>query len=217
MASKSPVFETPPYERQLDASWDAALSEGSRFFEERSAVQDALRRITGRLEQLGIPYAISGGMALFRHGFRRFTEDLHILVTLEGLAAIPDNLEGLGYLPRFTGSKYLRDTQTGVRIEFLVTGDYPGDGKPRPVAFPDPTEVAVDLGGIRFLSLPTLVELILASGMTGGLHRMKALTDVVALIETLRMPRDFADQLNPFVRDKFLELWDGVQQAPREP
>jgi hypothetical protein len=35
-------------------------------------------------------------------------------------------VEGRGYLPPFAGSKNLRDTESGVRIEFLVAGDYPG-------------------------------------------------------------------------------------------
>ena len=36
------------YEKRLDDDWGQALSEGSRFFEEKSAVQDSLRRITKR-------------------------------------------------------------------------------------------------------------------------------------------------------------------------
>jgi hypothetical protein len=132
-----------PYEKRLasDARW--ALSEGSKFFEEKSAVQEALRKITERLNALGIPYAVAGGLALFRHGHRRFTEDVDILVTRQGLTAIHTHLEGPGYLPPFPKSKHLRDTDLGVKIEFLVTGDYPGDGKPKPVAFPDPLTVAI--------------------------------------------------------------------------
>jgi len=61
------------YENRLtnDARW--ALSEGSKFFEDKSAVQNALYKVTSRLNQLAIPYAVAGGMALFHHGFRRFT------------------------------------------------------------------------------------------------------------------------------------------------
>ena len=73
-----------------------------------------------------------------KHGFRRFTEDVDILVTRDGLKAIHAHLEGLGYVPPFTGSKNLRDTEHGVRIEFLIAGEFPGDGKPKPVAFPGP-------------------------------------------------------------------------------
>src|SRR5207247_2654039 len=70
--------EFATYEVRLDANRRWALSEGSRHFEENSSVFKALRRITARLEDLGISYAVVGGMALFRHGLRRFTEDVDI-------------------------------------------------------------------------------------------------------------------------------------------
>jgi hypothetical protein len=207
----------PIYEDLLnrDRSW--ALNQGSRYFEEKSAVQDALGRIARRLDNLGIPYAIAGGMALFQHGFRRFTEDVDILVSRDGLKAIHAHLEGLGYVPPFTGSKKLRDTEYGVRIEFLIAGEFPGDGKPKAVAFPEPELARVMIDGIHYLSLPKLVELKLASGMTGGIQRMKDLTDVVELIKTLSLSVEFADQLNPYVRDKYLELWQGIQDSPVGP
>jgi hypothetical protein len=207
----------PVYEDSLNRDWGWALSEGSRHFEERSAVQDALRRISQRLNDLGIPYAISGGMALYRHGFRRFTEGVDILVTRDSLKAIHAHLDGLGYVPPFKGSKNLRDTEHGVRIEFLIAGEFPGDGKPKAVAFPDPEQASVVIDGVHILSLPKLVELKLASGMTGGIHRMKDFTDAIALIETLKLPAEFADQLNPYVRDKYLELWQGIQDSPVGP
>ena len=142
------------------------MSEGSRHFEEDSAVFKTLHNITQRFKSLGIPYAVVGGMALFRHGVRRFTEDVDILVTKEDLKVIHEKLEGLGYLPPFEGSKQLRDTRFGVRIEFLTTGDYPGDGKKKPVSFPDPRNVSFEEDGISYIHLPMLVELKLASGMT---------------------------------------------------
>jgi hypothetical protein len=207
----------PIYEDLLSRDRRWAMSQGSRYFEEKSAVQDALGRIARRLDNLGIPYAIAGGMALFQHGFRRFTEDVDILVSRHGLKAIHAHLEGLGYVPPFTGSKNLRDTEYGVRIEFLIAGEFPGDGKPKAVAFPEPELARVMIDGIHYLSLPKLVELKLASGMTGGLHRLKDFADVIALIETLGLSAEFADQLNPYVRDKYLELWQGIQDSPVGP
>ena len=68
-----------------------------------------------------------------------------------------------------------------------------------------------------YLSFPKLVELKLASGMTGGIHRLKDFTDVVQLIESRRLPADFADQLNPYVRDKYQELWQGIRDSPVGP
>jgi hypothetical protein len=193
------------YEVRLSADPRWALSEGSRHFEERSAVQDTLRSITRRLNELGIPYAISGGMALFEHGLRRFTEDVDILVTPAGLNTIHDRLSGLGYLPQVKGGKNLRDTTTGVRIDFIITGAFPGDGKPKPVAFPDPAAAAFERDGIRYLKLPTLIELKLASGMTNP-ARLRDLSDVLELIRILKLGPDFAAGLDPFVREKFLDL-----------
>ncbi len=201
-----PTPGVPIYEELLNHDPRWALSEGSRHFEEDSAVFKALHNITSRLRALGIPYAVVGGMALFRHGLRRFTEDVDILVTKHDLNIIHEKLEGLGYLPPFPNSKHLRDTQTGVKIEFLTTGDYPGDGKPKPVSFPDPKQVNFDVEGISYINLPKLIELKLASGMTNP-GRLKDLSDVLELIKILNLSTEFADQLDPFVQGKFRELW----------
>ena len=196
----------PIYEDLLNRDPRWALNEGSRHFEEDSAVFKALHNIAQRLKTLGIPYAVVGGMALFRHGLRRFTEDVDILVTKDDLKIIHEKLEGLGYLPPFTNSKHLRDTQLGVKIEFLTTGDYPGDGKKKPVSFPDPRAVNFEADGISYINLQKLVELKLASGMTNP-GRLKDLSDVLELIKAIDLPIDFAKQLDPFVKDKFKELW----------
>jgi hypothetical protein len=202
------------YEQLLDRDPRWALREGSMHFEKESAVHKTLEAIAQRLDELGIAYAIAGGMALFFHGYRRFTEDVDILVTPEGLQEIHRELEGLGYLPPFTGSKNWRDSEYGVRIKFLVTGDYPGDGKPKPVAFPDPGGASVEIEGIHFLRLESLIELKLASGRTPG--RLRDLGDVQELIRILKLPAEFADGLNPFVSDLYHELWAQVQSAPPE-
>jgi hypothetical protein len=204
---------TAAYETHLNHDLQWALLEGSMFFEEKGGLHLTLQKITQRLRELKIPYAVAGGMAMFSHGFRRFTEDVDILVTREGLERIHRELEGLGYVPLFSGSKNLRDTDSGVRIEFLVTGDFPGDGKPKPVAFPDPEQVGVERDGIRWLSLPALVELKLASGMTAP-GRLKDLADVQELIRLLSLPANFAEQLQRFVREKYGELWQTVQTSP---
>jgi len=179
-------------------------------FDEKSAVYQSLKTIAKRLDELQIPYAVAGGMALFSFGFRRFTEDVDILVSPAGLREIHERLEGLGYVAPFTGSKQLRDTATGVRIEFLVAGQFPGDGKPKPIAFPDPAAVAVEIDGIKYLRLEKLIELKLASGMTNP-GRLKDLADVQELIRVLKLEKDFQTRLDPYVQPKFLELLSGVE------
>lgn len=185
------------------------------FFQGESEVQKSLRRITGRLKELGIDYAVVGGMALFLHGFRRFTEDVDILVTRDGLQKLHEALEGSGYRPPFPGSKNLRDTENGVRIEFLVAGEFPGDGKTKPVAFPEPKRVAAEREGILLLNLEALIELKLASGMTGT-GRLKDLADVQELVKLLNLPQDYAERLNPYVHDRYDELWRTAQPDPNQ-
>jgi len=188
----------------------AAIREAAKFFMKSDPVHHSLNEITRRLRELGIEYAVAGGMALVAHGYDRTTADVDILVTPQGLEAIHKSLDGLGYVPPFAGSKNLRDTDTGVRIEFIVAGQFPGDGKPKPVAFPEPGKVSTEIDGIRYVSLPTLIELKLASGMTNP-GRLRDLADVQELIRTLKLSDDFAASLNPYVREKFKELWTAVQ------
>ena len=97
----------------------------------------------------------------------------------------------------------------GVCIKFLVAGDYPGDGKPKPVAFPEPAAVSAIIEGVPCLRLAPLVELKLASGTVPG--RRKDLGDVQELIRLLQLPEDFARQLNPMVQALYLELWREIQ------
>jgi hypothetical protein len=198
-----------PYERQLDADMEWALEEGGKFFEGKSAVHQSLRKIAMRLDELGIPYSVVGGMALYLHGYRRFTDDVDILVTREARKEIQRRLSGLGYVPPFERSKNLRDTETGVKIEFLSAGEYPGDGKEKPVAFPNPNDVSVEREGIKVLKLESLVELKIASGISSP-DRRRDLGDVQELIKLLTLPREFGEKLHPFVRATFEQLWNEV-------
>lgn len=97
-----------------------------------------------------------------------------------------------------------------MKIEFLTTGEYPGDGKPKPVAFPDPATVGIEKEGLKVVGLATLIELKLASGMTNP-GRLRDLADVQELIRTLKLPENLAASLNPFVREEFLKLWYAVE------
>ena len=40
---------------------------------------------------------------------------------------------GRGYVEKFPGSRGLRDTEHNVAIDVLIAGDYPGDGRAKPV------------------------------------------------------------------------------------
>ena len=208
------------YNRRVDVFEDivrrggaAAIEEADRFLMGMGPVHQTLRGISRRLEDLGIPYAIVGGMAMVAHGYERTTIDVDILITREGLETARRSLEGLGYVPTFPASRSLRDTDTGVRIDFLVSGGYPGDGKPKPVVFPEPRQASVEIDGIRYVSLPRLIEMKLASGMTNP-GRLRDLADVQEIIRVLNLNAEYAQQLDPYVRDKYVELWSAIRTDP---
>ena len=73
--------------------------------------------------------------------------------------------------------------------------------------------MAIELDGRKYVPLTTLIEMKLASGMTNP-NRLKDLADVQEVVKALKLPIDFADRLNPYVRDKFRELWSPGDQNP---
>jgi len=190
----------------VDRRTDALLEEAEAYFMGEGGVRDAAAAIAERLAEAGIDYAIAGAIALGEHGFKRLTVDVDVLIRREGLDRFKAEWLGRGYLDVRPGGKAVRDTINNVKIDFLLTGDFPGDGKPKPVAFPDPREAAIAGDKYRVVSLPHLVEMKLASGMTAP-HRLQDLADVLRLIRAADLPRDFTTQIDPYVRDKFVELW----------
>ncbi|MEW6096319.1 MAG: nucleotidyl transferase AbiEii/AbiGii toxin family protein [bacterium] len=193
------------YESKLKSSFNFVLSEADQLYQGQGRLKKTYERLAKRLDKLDISYSLVGGYALILHGVRRFTEDIDLLISRDGLTKLHKELIGQGYIRAAPGSRNLRDVETGVQIEFVVTGEFPGDGKPKPVAFPDP-EAGVELhDGIKIINLKLLIELKLASGMTAK-ARLQDLADVQHLIQQHHLTSDFAKQLHPYVRKKFLEL-----------
>ncbi|HEV7374157.1 MAG TPA: nucleotidyl transferase AbiEii/AbiGii toxin family protein [Pyrinomonadaceae bacterium] len=176
-------------------------------------IQGTLAQVSSDLKRHGIDYMVIGAVALMAYGYPRFTEDIDLVLTKEGLEAFHRELIGLGYVPAFPGArKRLRATREGVSIEVILAGEYPGDGKPKPVSFPVPATSSTNIDGVQIVTLEKLFELKLASGMTAP-DRLKDLADVQELIKLRGLTADFAAALNPYVREKFLELCRAVEQA----
>ena len=199
--------------QQVIASPLTAYQEGLRFFMGEGILNDTLRRVTKDLENHQIDYSVIGAVALNQHGYRRFTEDINLLLTKEGLEKFRNELIGKGYRPAFEGAtKIFRTTQENVTVEVITSGEFPGDGKPKPVVFPNPSKYQTEIDGVKTLILEKLIELKLVSGMTAP-HRLKDLADVQELIKLKNLSAEFADKLNLFVREKFLELQTAVENA----
>lgn len=188
-------------------------AEGLRYFMGQGDLHGTLAQLSSDLKREGIDYMVIGAVALLAYGYPRFTEDINLVPTTEGLEAFHQNLIGVGYLPAFQGARRkFRSTRDGVSIEVLTSGEYPGDGKPKPVSFPVPAEASIEVEGVRIVTLEKLVELKLASGMTAP-DRLKDLADVQELIKLRRLTSEFAEQLDPYVREQFLNLLRAVEQA----
>jgi hypothetical protein len=201
---------SPHAEQKFWAGADAA----SRFFMGPSDVGSAMRKLAKLLEESNLPYAIIGAMALNEFGYQRMTADVDVLMKAKSLEAFKAQHLGRGYVEKFPGGRGLRDTENGVDIRVVLSGGFPGDGKPKAIAFPDP-KIAEQGRSVRLLPLATLIELKLASGMTAP-HRLKDLADVQELIRAAALPRPLGEKLHESVRAKYFELWDAVSQAPPE-
>jgi len=172
--------------------------------------QQALHKLVAILESENLPYAIIGGLALNAYGHRRATVDVDLVMREDDLQVFKAKYIGKGYAERVEGTGKLLDTELDVHVDVLSTGRYPGDDQPKPIAFPDPATTAQRDAGFALLPMPMFIELKLASGMVAP-HRGKDLADVQDLIRSANLPASTADDLHPYVRDKFVELWHLAQ------
>jgi hypothetical protein len=199
-------------------SWPArdlgeVLDQLGSFFMKTSPLHRAALAVSKHLDEEGIDHVIAGALCLGAHGVIRATEVVDLLITRDGLERFKAKWLGRGYVELRPGGKAVRDTVNNVKIDFLITGEFPGDGKPKPVSFPDPSAVAEAIEQLRVVSLPRFIELKLASGMTAA-HRLQDLADVLRLIEVRRLQRELATELDPYVRAKYDELWQAAQHPP---
>ncbi len=188
-----------------------SYAEGQRYFVGEGKLNNALVRLVADLKEQRIDYLVIGAIALMAYGYPRFTEDIDLILDSNGLDRFHHELVGLEYSPAFHGArKRLRSTRDGTPIEIIAAGEYPGDGKPKPVSFPNPSEASVEIDGVKFPTLEKLVELKLASGMTAP-DRLKDLADVQELIKIRGLSSDFAEKLDAYVREKYRELLEAVE------
>jgi hypothetical protein len=205
-------WRTPEEETRLEESVDYCW----RFFVGQADAQRACAKLVRILEAEGVPYAIIGALALNEYGHKRVTVDVDLVMRDEDLQAFKSRWLGRGYAERVPGTGKLLDTEFSVHVDVLSTGRFPGDDKPKPIAFPDPATAAVRGKPFAMLPVERWIELKLASGMVAA-HRLKDLADVQELIKSINLPRDFAERLDPWVRPTFVRLRQAVLDAEDDP
>jgi hypothetical protein len=175
------------------------LKEIGMFLQGNDDVHKSLKRLVKRLERSDIAYAVVGGMAVNAHHYRRTTGDLDFLLTEKGLEEFKKRFVTKYYLLKEGRTRRFIDRANKVEIDFLITGLFPGSGKPGPIAFPDPEEVAEEIDRIKVVNLATLIELKLAA------RRHRDFGDVVELIRFNSLDESFAERLAKSVRADYLE------------
>jgi hypothetical protein len=196
------------FEALLDRSLDWGLQEADRYFSGKGLVRQTLRDLATRLNELDVEFAVIGAVAMFYHGYRRFTQDIDILVTAEGFASIGKELLGNGYVRPTGWRRGFRDIETGVAIHVFVSGS--ACGAESGYVVPHPTRSS-RIDGINVLELASLLEMKFALGSAPG--ELRHLGDAQELIRYSGATLDFAANLAPSFRDRFIEYWHDVQIA----
>jgi hypothetical protein len=185
--------------KQSRGSFSQRIKEIDMFFQGTDPVHQTMNRVLAKLEEAKIPYAIVGGMAVNAHRHQRTTKDVDFLVTAEGLRAFRDRYLHKEFTPVAGRPRRFVDSANNVCFDLLVTGLFPGSGKPGPIAFPNPGDVIEVIDNRCVVNLPTLVQLKLAA------RRYQDFADVVNLIRVHNLDEGFLTQLHPAVHGDFAE------------
>jgi hypothetical protein len=135
--------------------------------------------------------AVGGGWAVWRHGYvGRVTQDIDIVLpkaSIDGFlrAASVSGFE-LVALPVGRWPK-LCHRETGIEVDILPEGGRPGTAsRPAPTTIPHPRSMGAVRGILKYISLPSLIELKLAAAR---------LRDEADVVELARENRPLVDEI----------------------
>lgn len=171
-------------------------------------IQKTLKKLIPTLDELGISYVVIGGNAVYIHGYKRYTEDIDILVTKDGQQTIMSHLFQLGLMPRFKNAETsFKDTLTKIGIDLVISGkEKLGKG-----TYPEPDKLqTVSHQGITFVGLIDLINIKIESG------RDRDIADVSELIKYLKLDEDFYKKLNSDAQSEFRQIWKRAQPDLKE-
>lgn len=159
---------------------------------------------------------VGGGWAVWRHGYvGRVTQDIDIALPISRVA---DFLQAAavagfdvvnqpeGHWPKLT------HRETGIEVDVLPEGGRPGTAaRPAPTTIPHPETMGAVRGVLRYISLPSLVELKLAAG------RLRDEADVVELAGENRNRVDEIRRHLAAVHPQYAHRFDEILDQLDEP
>jgi hypothetical protein len=173
---------------------------------DRHPLWQTLDRLAKRLQEVDIPYAVMGGMAVWAHGVEHTTTNVDVLLTGRGLDGWRARLVGVDLDQEPLRSRRFVDRRNGMPVVVRLTGHHPGWGGRGPLTFPDPAEAGEVIGPIRVLTLPHLIQLKLAAS------RFRDLAAVEALARVHRLDESFLNRLHPVVHGGFRRCLEEIRR-----
>ena len=158
---------------------------------------------------------VGGGWAVWRHGYMgRVTQDVDIVLP----AAKVDeflrvaSVSGFQVLPVASGRwPKLLHTKTDVKVDILPEGETPGTvSKPAPTTIPHPARMGACGRTLRYIQLPSLIELKIAAG------RGQDEADVIKLVAANPDHVDAVRQHLSQVHGSYVTTFDHLVQRARE-
>jgi hypothetical protein len=139
---------------------------------------------------------VGGGWAVWRHGYiGRVTQDIDIALPADRVDDFLRTaaMSGFEVMMQRTGLwPKLRHRETEIDVDVLPEGGRPGTAShPAPTTIPHPKSMGGTLGVLKYISLPSLIELKLAAGR---------LRDEADIVEVARENRDRWDEIRSHLR-----------------
>ncbi len=179
--------------RQLELA-DALLAGRNRMLDPQD-LPGRYGRVVRALDQVVIACdceaVVGGGWAVWRHGYvGRVTQDVDIALPKLSVDQFlrAASVSGFEIVKQPEGSwPKLMHRETGIEVDILPEGGRPGtSSRPAPTTIPHPGQMGGTRGTLKYISLPSLVELKLAAGR---------LRDEADVIELARENRDHLEQV----------------------
>jgi hypothetical protein len=203
--------------RQLELA-DALLAGRDRMLQPQD-LPGRYGRVVRALDQVikacDCEAVVGGGWAVWRHGYvGRVTQDVDIALAK---ASVDDflraaSVSGFEMVSQPAGRwPKLRHRETGIEVDILPEGGRPGTAsRPAPTTIPHPKTMGAAPGILKYISLPSLIELKLAAGR---------LRDEADVVELARENRDRWDEMrrhlqavHPQYASRFEELLTQIDE-----
>jgi Nucleotidyltransferase of unknown function (DUF6036) len=170
--------------------------EALRVLDHRGSILELAREVSEILVREGVRGAVIGGIAVVLHGHVRSTKDIDVF-TEEPLELIAKVLCAPGFEFDTERREFVRD---GVPVH-LVTREQVAR----------PPRKAMEIEGIRTVSLADLIDMKLESG-SKKLSRAQDLADVVGLIRQNKLTGEFARHLDKTLRGEYRKLVKAIRE-----